>query len=167
MSGNSRNFVEDRMASGHTTRFEIDLDAILHNLQQIRQCIGDSVELMPVVKANAYGHGAIEVARAAAEAGANRIGVARVMEGVQLREAGIVLPIVILAYAIPDEMPLIVRFDLTPTITEFSVAERLSALAVAARKIISTHLKVDTGMGRYGWLPDEVVPNLKIFAALP
>lgn len=134
--------------------YEISRSAIAANIRAIRQHIGDGVLLCPVVKANAYGHGAVEVARTVLAAGADRIAVNRVGEGVELRQAGISAPILVMGYALAEEMSAVVEHQLTPTITEASVAERLNSLVSAPYPV---HVKVDTGMGRFGILPDEVV----------
>jgi alanine racemase len=150
------------------TYCEVDLGAIRDNLQSFRKHVDDdSVLLMPVVKANAYGHGAIEVAQAALNAGAHRIAVNRVVEGVQLRSAGIAGPIQVLGYALLAEMEAILDHSLIPTITEFAHAERLSELAGAMRRRAKIHIKVDTGMGRLGLLPDEAPAFIASVAKLP
>src|SRR5687768_4685135 len=94
----------------------IDLDALAANVRSIKAHIAQNCELIAVVKANAYGHGAIPVARAALAAGASRLAVARVDEGVALRKAGIDAPILLMGYAIPGEAPSILKHDLTATV---------------------------------------------------
>jgi alanine racemase len=136
---------------------EIDLDAIVFNAAGLKARAGGRAELMVAVKANGYGHGAAQVARAAIEGGATRLAVHRTLEGVQLRQAGITAPILIMGYTLPGESERIVRWDLTPTVNSKPQAEALSAAAVAQGKVLPIHVKVDTGMGRYGLLPDEVV----------
>lgn len=134
---------------------EVDLDAITHNARALKQHIGPGVALIAVVKANAYGHGAVPVARAALSGGAERLAVARVSEGVELREAGLEAPILLLGYTLPADAPTIVAHGLTATV---NTAEGAAALAEAAAQHATTatvHVKVDTGMGRYGLLPDE------------
>lgn len=149
------------------TSIEVDLDAIVHNLRAIKAHVGPPVQIIAVVKANAYGHGAAAVARAALFAGASRLAVARVVEGVQLRREGIAAPILVLGYSMPAEAIVGVDHDLTLTVTEAHVAEQVSARAVARGRSAAVHVKVDTGMGRFGLLPDEVVPFLRRIAALP
>jgi alanine racemase len=151
----------------HLTWAEVDLDAIAHNARRLKECAGEETELMAVVKANAYGHGAVPVARTALENGASRLAVNRVLEGVELRQAGIAAPILILGYSLPNEAEAIVRWDLTPTVTTVEGALALSAMSDRQGKITLIHVKVDTGMGRFGLLPDEVVAFVRRIAGLP
>jgi alanine racemase len=146
---------------------EVNLDAIAHNARGLKERVGDRTELMAVVKANAYGHGAVPVARTALENGASRLAVNRVLEGVELRRAGITAPILILGYSLPSEAETVVRWGLTPTVTTVEGALALSALSDRQGKVTPIHVKVDTGMGRLGLLPDEVVPFVRRTAELP
>lgn len=146
---------------------EIDLDAVVLNARNLKQHIGKETILMAVVKANAYGHGAVVVANAALEGGAERLAVNRVVEGVELRQAGLTVPILVIGYALPSEMATAVQHDLTPTVTTLEVATALSDAASRLGKTIPLHIKVDTGMGRFGLLPGEVVDFVGIVAALP
>jgi len=148
------------------TWVEIDLDAIAFNAAGLKARAGGKAELMVTVKANAYGHGAVQVARAAMEGGATRLAVHRTLEGVQLRQAGITAPILIMGYTLPAESERIVRWNLTPTVNSQPQAEALSA-AVARGKSLPVHIKVDTGMSRYGLLPDEVVDFVRFLSGLP
>ena len=107
---------------------------------------------MAVVKANGYGHGAIEVAREALSNGAQYLGVARLNEAIPLREAGLEAPILILGYSSPELAPLLIEYDLTQTVYSLSTASALSEQAVRKGKKINVHLKVDSGMGRLGLL---------------
>jgi alanine racemase len=129
---------------------EIDLAAIAHNVRELRRLIGDRVQLMVAVKANAYGHGAVEVARAARESGADQLGVARVEEGVALRRAGIEAPILILGYTPPDNASDLIEHRLMPTVYALESARAFSAAATAVNRSIAFHIKVDSGMGRLG-----------------
>jgi alanine racemase len=149
------------------TFIEVDLDAIAHNIRAIKNHIGPSISLMAVVKANAYGHGAVEVARTALRNGASRLAVARAGEGIQLREAGISAPILVMSYTSPAEIESAVAHDLTLAVTELQIAEIVSARSVALGRRTPVHVKVDTGMGRFGLLPDEVVPFLNRLAVMP
>ena len=146
---------------------EIDLDAIALNAASLKAHAGGKAELMVTVKANAYGHGAVPVARAAMEGGATRLAVHRTLEGVQLRQAGITAPILIMGYTLPAESERIVRWDLTPTVNSQPQAEALSAAAMAAGKPLPIHVKIDTGMSRYGLLPDEVLDFVRFLSRLP
>jgi alanine racemase len=149
------------------TSAEINLAAIAFNIRAIKNHIGPSVDLMAVVKANAYGHGAVEVAQTALCHGASRLAVARADEGVQLREAGIVAPILVMSYTPPDAVEVAAAHDLTLAVTEMAVAGALSAQAVVMDRPMPVHVKLDTGMGRFGLLPDEVLPFVEQLAALP
>ena len=151
----------------HLTWAEVDLDAIAHNARGLKERAGEGIELMAVVKANAYGHGAMPVARTALENGASHLAVNRTLEGVELRQAGITAPILILGYSLPSEAETIVRWDLTPTVTTVEGALALSAMSDRQGKVTPIHIKVDTGMGRFGLLPDEVVPFVRRIAELP
>ena len=147
---------------------EIDLDAIAHNARQLKKHVGERTELMAVVKANAYGHGALPVARTALQSGATRLAIVRVNEGVQLRAGGISAPILVLGYALPGQATDIVRYRLTPTVNTLELAQALSA-AVAEQGAASlpVHLKVDTGLGRFGLLPKEVLAFAQALVTLP
>jgi alanine racemase len=146
---------------------EVDLDAIAHNARGLKECVGEETELMAVVKANAYGHGAVPVARTALENRATRLAVNRALEGVELRQAGITAPVLILGYSLPIEAETVVRWDLTPTVTTVEGALALSSMSDRQGKVTSIHVKVDTGMGRFGLLPDEVVAFVRRISELP
>jgi len=134
---------------------EIDLDAIAYNVRAFRRHVGERVEVFAVVKANAYGHGAAPVARAALEAGATRLAVHRLSEGIELRQGGIEAPVLIMGYTPPAAAESAVRWRLTPSLITAEFALALAARAQAAGVIVPVHLKVDTGMGRYGLMPGE------------
>lgn len=155
------------MWRGRPAWAEIDLDAIEHNIRQIRLLIGNQVELLAVVKANAYGHGALPVAKTAIKAGANRLGVAIVDEGVQLRRAGTKHPILVLGYVPPWQADDAVGQDLAVTVNTWQSALALSARASSLGREARIHVKVDTGLGRYGLLPDEVLKFVRGLLTLP
>ena len=146
---------------------EIDLDAITFNAAGLKARARGKAELMVTVKANGYGHGAVEVARAAIGGGATRLAVHRTQEGVQLRQAGIIAPVLLMGYTLPAESERIVQWNLTPTVNSKPQAESLSAAAVTAGKSLPIHVKVDTGMGRYGLLPGEVLDFVRFLSGLP
>jgi alanine racemase len=133
-------------------RAEIDLKAIAHNVRELRRITHPDARLMGVVKANGYGHGAIEVARCALQNGAERLGVARIDEGIQLRKAGIKAPILIFGHTLPELAPELLEYDLTQSVYTPDFARALSQSAVSIGKKITIHLKVDSGMGRLGLL---------------
>ncbi|NOZ70824.1 MAG: alanine racemase [Chloroflexi bacterium] len=150
-----------------TNTIFIDLGAIAHNVAALKARVGTDVELMAVVKANAYGHGAIPVSRTALAAGATRLAVARIAEGVALRQAGIRAPILVMGYHLPAEAEAAVAYDLTMTVNDVAFARALSQQAEDAGKRIKVHVKVDTGMGRFGLLPEEVQPFLTTLERYP
>lgn len=129
---------------------EIDLGAIRHNVTELGSLVGPGVERLAVVKANAYGHGDVEVARACLDAGATRLGVALVEEGVRLREAGIDAPILVLVEATPEAAKEIVARELTPTLFSLGAAQALNDAASIAGARLNVHVCVDTGMHREG-----------------
>jgi alanine racemase len=134
---------------------EIDLAAVAHNISELKRATAPGVRFMAVVKANAYGHGDVAVARHALAAGADALGVARIGEGVALRSAGIRAPILIFGYTPPNLAEALIEHDLTATLYTIGAAQALSDIAVARRSTIRAHLKVDTGMGRLGIVPDS------------
>jgi alanine racemase len=118
--------------------------------------------LMAVVKANGYGHGAVEVAREALQNGAQWLGVARFNEAVELRKAGLEAPILILGYTPADLARQLIEYDLTQTVYSYSNAELFSGKAVKLGKKISVHIKIDSGMGRLGLMTNALVPEKTI-----
>ncbi|HYP29206.1 MAG TPA: alanine racemase [Blastocatellia bacterium] len=129
---------------------EINLENLAHNFRVTKAEVGPSVSVMPAVKANAYGHGAVECARALEREGADWFGVALPEEGAELREAGIRVPILCLGGFWEGQEGLIISRGLTPVVFLEESLERLDAGARAAGKVVDYHLKVDTGMGRLG-----------------
>lgn len=136
---------------------EIDLNAYAHNIKELRRIAHPNARLMAVVKANGYGHGAVEVAREALQNGAEWLGVARIDEAIRLRQQSLTAPILIFGYTPPDLAKQLIEFDLTPTVYSYSTAEILSTNAQSIGKTIGVHIKVDSGMGRLGLLPDKLV----------
>ncbi|MCM2264011.1 MAG: alanine racemase, partial [Desulfuromonadales bacterium] len=149
------------------TRVEIDLDALRFNLQQVRLRVGPACEILAVVKADAYGHGASGVAPALAAAGADQFGVALVGEGLALRRYGLTQPIVVLGGAFPGEEEAILGHQLQPTLYDLDTARRLDAAGRAAGSRIPCHLKIDTGMGRLGFRPERLSEVLAVLKGLP
>lgn len=135
------------------TWVEIDLAAIQNNVRQMRTLTRTRV--MAVVKANAYGHGAAPVARAAAEAGADWLGVARLEEGLALRAAGLTTPILVLGYTPSEDAGRAVTNALTLTVFDYQTVRAYATAANALGRPLRVHVKVDTGMGRLGVLPAE------------
>jgi alanine racemase len=133
---------------------EIDLAAIAHNVRELRRITNSDAKLLVAVKANAYGHGAVDVARTALQHGADALGVARLDEGIALRAAGLTAPVLIFGYSPPSRTMALAEHDLAQVIYSLPTAEAMSAIAVSKGATINVHLKVDTGMGRLGMLPD-------------
>ena len=155
------------MLDGIVTWAEIDLDALAHNVRALQRHVGEQVDVIAVVKANAYGHGAAPIARAALEAGAVQLAVHRAIEGVELRRAGITAPILVMGYTPPDGAAMIAKWRLTPSLMTLEFAQALSAQARSSGLQIPVHVKVDTGMSRYGLLPLEVVDFLRALSGMP
>ncbi len=129
---------------------EINLTAITNNLTKIRHHINKNVKLCAVVKANAYGHGAVAVAQCAIKAGADYLAVATVDEGIELRSAGFTQPILILGLVPVSAAAEVVANDLTQTVADFNLAKAICNAAINQDKIAKVHLKIETGMGRIG-----------------
>lgn len=142
--------------SASLIRAEIDLSAIAHNVVELRRITHPSAKLMAVVKANGYGHGGIQVARTALVNGADMLGVARIDEGISLRKAGISAPILLFGAPPQTRLEKLIQYDITATIFSLQTAHMLSEMAVSRRENISAHIKIDTGMGRLGLLPDSM-----------
>ncbi|OWZ82814.1 alanine racemase [Natranaerobius trueperi] len=145
---------------------EIDLDNLSHNFQQIKKLV-QGKKIMAVVKADGYGHGAVEVAKEVLNKGANYLGVAMLEEAIELRKAGIAAPILVLGYTPPDHADACIKYGITSTIFTYEVAKAFSERAVNMGRTAYVHLKVDTGMGRVGVTPDETVEFVKIINELP
>lgn len=140
---------------------EVDLGCIRRNTRRIKQMLAPGTLLLAVVKANAYGHGEVEGAHAVLEGGADWLGVARVEEGVTLRRAGIQTPILLLAEPPRGALNLAVASNLTPTVYTDESARTLAGLAARGNRV-KVHVKVDTGMHRYG-VPCEDAPRFMSF----
>jgi alanine racemase len=138
---------------------EIDLKAIAHNVNELRRITQPGAHLMAVVKADGYGHGAVEVARCALQNGASFLGVARIEEGIHIRKAGIPVPILVFGYTHPQRAGDLLHYDLTQSVSTAATALELSEAAGALASKIKIHLKVDTGMGRLGLLPQNFQSN--------
>ncbi|MDR1077952.1 MAG: alanine racemase [Propionibacteriaceae bacterium] len=138
-------------------------DHILHNLAQVRRRVGRRL-VLAAVKANAYGHGAVALARLIeAEGAADWLGVSQASEGLELRRAGVGLPVLILSPAGEDELPAAIAAGLTLTVTDEASVAQASRAATALGATAAVHLKVDTGMGRIGLPPDQA-PRLAALA---
>ena len=131
---------------------EIGLDALASNISEIRKITNPMSKIMAVVKANGYGHGAVEVSRTVLAGGADWLGVARLDEGLTLREAGIEAPILILGYLPPEQSADVVRNRLSQAVYTSEMALALAEAAAAQGTRAKVHFKIDTGMGRIGWV---------------
>ena len=131
---------------------EIDLDALAHNYRQARARIGPRVKYLGVVKADAYGHGAVQVSRKLEALGADYLAVSSLDEARELRRAGIGAPILILGHTPPELTGELIRHRLTQTVSARAKAEAYSAAASACGGTLKVHIKVDTGMSRLGFL---------------
>jgi alanine racemase len=145
----------------------IDLAALGHNYLQLRRQCEPRVKIMGVVKADAYGHGLVPVSRTLASAGADYLGVGSVEEGQALRQARLDLPVLLLLGILPEEAEAAVAADLEVALYRLDVAQALAAAAATQGKTARVHLKVDTGMGRLGLVPGEVMPFLEGLKAYP
>ena len=131
---------------------EIDLDALEHNYNVARQKIGPGVKYLGVVKADAYGHGAVQVARKLEQLGADYLAVSSLDEGRELRHGGITMPILILGHTPPEMVSQLIEYNITQAVSAKAKAEAYSAEAVKCGGTLRVHIKVDTGMSRLGFL---------------
>lgn len=137
-------------AALHRSWVEVSRAQIASNYNAVKQLVGPNVALMPVVKADAYRHGAVEVSRVLVAEGATGLAVSNVEEGVTLREAGITQPILVMADFLPSERPELIHYSLTPVIHSLDDITAWGKLAHAHGKPLPYHLKIDSGMGRLG-----------------
>ncbi len=144
----------------------VDLSALRANLGTVRRMVGHGVEVLAVVKADAYGHGDIETARALCDEHVRRLGVATVAEGTRLRESGIEAAIVVLGSIFPDDTATLVRYSLNPVVPNLDLLRHLDTFGAQHGVDIPCHLKLDTGMGRLGLPPAAVEKWLPELAAL-
>jgi alanine racemase len=143
------------------TWIEINLDHIAWNVMAVRKMVGTDVKILAVVKADAYGHGALETAGMALACGADALGVFSVQEAEELRTAGITEPILMLGCPLPEQAETVVRLGLDCTVHSAPLAELLSNTALQAGRTLKVHLEVDTGMNRFGAHPRDVPDILR------
>ncbi|MFZ5647517.1 MAG: alanine racemase [Bacillota bacterium] len=148
---------------------ELDLDSLAHNLREIRRVTDPKADIMAVVKANGYGHGAVQVSRVALASGATRLAVARSSEGAELRRAGITAPILVMGYTPPEMIPQVAEYKLEQCVHGIDYAVEVNDRAGGTGIKIPVHIKVDTGMGRLGVLAGSgsAVDQVKKIAAQP
>lgn len=145
---------------------EIDLEALAFNYASVKEFVGANTPIMAVVKADAYGHGAVPCAKRLEEAGADWFGVATVEEGAELREAQIAKPILILGGTWPGQETKVLNLDLTPVVFRLDQAESLAAAAARQGAKAKFHVKIDTGMGRIGFRADQAAAVAEAFAKM-
>ena len=133
---------------------EVDLDKLAYNMREIRK-IAKSENIIAVVKADAYGHGAIDVAPVLLQNGANRLAVAVISEAVELRRSGIECPIMILGFTPPNLIDDLLKYNIEQAVFSYEYAKELSSMAKKQNKIARIHIVVDTGMARIGYLPND------------
>ena len=130
---------------------EIDLEAIRHNVRQIRAAVSPAAFITAIVKANAYGHGAVKVSAAALSAGANGLGVAIPEEGAELREHGFTVPIFVIGLTLPEQADLM-DYDLVATVSTPDATQALAKAANRKGQKAKVMLKIDTGWGGWGFI---------------
>lgn len=159
----------DRPASPRGVRAwaEIDLDAAAANVAALRRRLPAGTAVMAVLKADAYGHGAVPAARRLAAEGISMFGVGDSTEALELREAGVVAPILVLGAVVPGEAEKLVSYGIAAAIHSQQRIEVLARAAAAQGRVTDVHLKIDTGMGRLGALPEMAVPMARAIAAEP
>ena len=131
---------------------EIDLDHLLYNYHALRRRVGMGVKFLGVVKADAYGHGAVQVARTLQDAGADYLAVSSLDEARELRSHGITMPVLILGHTPPEQVSELIRLGITQAVSAKAKAEEYSAAAEKCGGTLKIHIKVDTGMSRLGFL---------------
>jgi alanine racemase len=145
----------------------VNLRAVRHNINEIKKKIRKDAKLMLIIKADAYGHGAVALAKAMNEEGVDAYGVAIIEEAVELREAGITKPILVLGYTPKEQYGLVVAYDVTQTVFQYEMALELSKEAVRQGKTAKIHIKLDTGMSRIGFSDtEESIETIKHIAGL-
>jgi Alr-MurF fusion protein len=150
----------------YPTWVEINTDHLAGNVRALKQMVGDRVELMAVIKADGYGHGAITVARTALLNGASYLAVANIQEALNLREAGIQAPILILSYTPIYAARQAIQQNLTVTVYDLEFARAIDRTAREIGTKLRVHVKIDTGMGRLGVLPDDAVTLFRHLGAM-
>ena len=151
---NAQSFLEPQ------SRVQVDLSVFGQNIRTLKSLIPKGSRLCAVVKANAYGHGGIQCAKTALENEASFLAVARISEAVALRDAGITVPILLLGEALPEQVSFLTNHDIRASVADIQTAKALSAAANALNSTLKIHIKLDTGMGRLGFLhPGSITPK--------
>ena len=136
-------------------RLEIDLNKLEYNLKQIKQCVGEKVELLPVIKANAYGLGAVALKDTLEKNNINYVAVAMIKEAIELRDNGFKMPIIVLNEILDCEVEDIIKYNLTTGISTYEIAKKLDECAEKNNTTTKVHIKIDTGMGRVGLIATD------------
>ena len=140
-----------------TTKAIIHLENLRHNVASIKSTLKKGIKMCVAIKADAYGHGAVPCAKVAVEAGADYLAIATVDEGIELRTNGIKIPLLLLSLCSPEEIPDAVRYGLTPFVFDSEYIQLFAGVCKSVGiKDFPVHLAVDTGMGRIGYLADEL-----------
>lgn len=147
--------IERKQKMEKRTWAEVDLDAIAHNMREIRKITNPDSQIMAVVKADAYGHGFMEVTKTLLENGADRLAIAVLQEGKQLRSRGVTVPILLLGAAMENDIEDIINFEITPNVFSYDFAKAISYEAEKKEKVTKIHIKLDTGMSRIGYVVSE------------
>ncbi|HWR06035.1 alanine racemase [Sporomusa sp.] len=146
---------------------EVDLAAIKKNVEKIKNSLSPNVKFCAVVKADAYGHGAVAVARAVLSAGADRLAVALLSEAIELRQAGFLASIQVLGYTPPHQARTVAAYNIAQTVYTMEAASALAAAGIETGKKVKIHIKIDTGMGRIGILPEEAGEFASAVSVMP
>ena len=141
----------------HRSWVEINKKVLQHNIEQFQKLIGDKIKLVAIVKANAYGHGLVEVAKIAVSSRVNWLGVDSIDEALKLRKAGIDAPILILGYTLLSKLKEVIKYDLRQVVYNKETIVELVKQATKQKKKIKIHLKVETGTLRQGLRKEELL----------
>lgn len=146
---------------------EIDLNALRKNIKTLKSCTAKNVRFMGVIKADGYGHGAVKVGEVLRQENVTRFAIAILEEGIELRENGFTEPILILGHTMEEDYPKVIEYALTPIIYKYSQAIKLDRVAQNMSKKVTIHVKIDTGMGRLGFMPGkESIEDIKNISKL-
>lgn len=148
-------FIEQYREPYYRVSVNVNLQALKNNVIAVKNILNDNVKLMAVIKADGYGHGSVEIAKALTKEQIDFFGIAIMEEGIELREAGITTPILILGYTPACQYESLLNYDISPTIFQHAAAVELSRVALLQNKIIKIHIKIDTGMSRIGFADND------------
>lgn len=149
-----------------STWIEINLDSVKQNIKNIKNCIDKQAQIMGVVKGNAYGHDSVEVSKTLIEQGVEQLAVARIEEAIVLRKNSINVPILVLSVSLKEQLSLYLDYNVMPTISNIETAKKFDEIASRYRKKLKVHLKIETGMGRLGIMPEVAFCSLKKIKAM-